>query len=71
MTVAVDAGAAEGSQQAIRCDARSLEHACLIGAEGIEMAERRPDDADDSGGTVRTATGRPAMPGGVEVSARQ
>jgi imidazolonepropionase-like amidohydrolase len=40
MPVAVHTGAAEGCKQAIRCGARSLEHAYLIDAEGIEMAER-------------------------------
>ena len=38
--LAVHTGAAEGCKQAIRCGARSLEHAYLIDAEGIEMAER-------------------------------
>ena len=36
--VAVHTGAADGCKQAIRCGARSLEHAYLIDAEGIEMA---------------------------------
>lgn len=40
MPVAVHTGAAEGCKQAIRFGARSLEHAYLIDAEGIEMAER-------------------------------
>jgi imidazolonepropionase-like amidohydrolase len=40
MPVAVRTGAADGCKQAIRCGARSLEHAYLIDAEGIEMAER-------------------------------
>jgi imidazolonepropionase-like amidohydrolase len=40
MPVAVHTGAAEGCKQAIRLDARSLEHAYLIDAEGIEMARR-------------------------------
>ncbi len=40
MPVAVHTGAAEGCKQAIRCGARSLEHAYLIDSEGIEMAER-------------------------------
>jgi imidazolonepropionase-like amidohydrolase len=40
MSVAVHTGAADGCKQAIRCGARSLEHAYLIDAEGIEMAER-------------------------------
>ena len=40
MPVAVHTGAAEGCKQAIRCGARSLEHAYLIDAEGIELAER-------------------------------
>ena len=40
MPVAVHTGAAEGCKQAIRCGARSLEHAYLIDAEGIEMAEQ-------------------------------
>jgi imidazolonepropionase-like amidohydrolase len=40
MPVAVHTGAADGCKQAIRCGARSLEHAYLIDAEGIEMAER-------------------------------
>src|SRR5581483_4851395 len=40
MPVAVHTGAAEGCKQAIRCGARSLEHAYLIDAEGLEMAEQ-------------------------------
>jgi imidazolonepropionase-like amidohydrolase len=36
----VHTGAAEGCKQAIRCGARSLEHAYLIDAEGIDMAEQ-------------------------------
>jgi imidazolonepropionase-like amidohydrolase len=40
MPVAVHTGAAEGCKQAIRAGARSLEHAYLIDAEGIEMAEQ-------------------------------
>ena len=40
MPVAVHTGAACGCKQAIRCGARSLEHAYLIDAEGIEMAEQ-------------------------------
>lgn len=40
MPVAVHTGAAEGCKQAIRCGARSLEHAYLIDAEGIAMAEQ-------------------------------
>jgi imidazolonepropionase-like amidohydrolase len=40
MPVAVHTGAAEGCKQAIRCGARSLEHAYLIDPEAIEMAER-------------------------------
>jgi imidazolonepropionase-like amidohydrolase len=40
MQVAVHTGAADGCKQAIRCGARSLEHAYLIDAEGIEMAEQ-------------------------------
>ena len=40
MPVAVHTGAAEGCKQAIRFGVRSLEHAYLIDAEGIEMAER-------------------------------
>lgn len=40
MPVAVHTGAADGCRQAIRCGARSLEHAYLIDSEGIEMAER-------------------------------
>ena len=39
MPVAVHTGAAEGCKQAIRFGVRSLEHAYLIDAEGIEMAE--------------------------------
>lgn len=38
MPVAVHTGAAEACKQAIRCGARSLEHAYLIDEEGIEMA---------------------------------
>ena len=38
MPVTVHTGAAEGCKQAIRWGARSLEHAYLIDAEGIEMA---------------------------------
>ncbi len=38
MPVAVHTGAAEGCKQAIRFGARSLEHAYLIDAEGLEMA---------------------------------
>jgi imidazolonepropionase-like amidohydrolase len=40
MPVAVHTGAPEGCKQAIRCGARSLEHAYLIDAEGIDMAEQ-------------------------------
>jgi len=40
MPVAVHTGAADGCKQAIRCGARSLEHAYLIDAGAIEMAER-------------------------------
>lgn len=40
MPVAVHTGAAEGCKQAIRCGARSLEHAYLIDSEAIQMAER-------------------------------
>ena len=40
MPVAVHTGAAAGCKQAIRSGARSVEHAYLIDAEGIEMAER-------------------------------
>lgn len=40
MPIAVHTGAAEGCKQAIRCGARSLEHAYLIDPEGVEMAER-------------------------------
>lgn len=40
MPVAVHTGAAEGCKQAIRCGARSIEHAYLIDAEGIAMAQR-------------------------------
>lgn len=40
MPVAVHTGAADGCKQAIRCGARSIEHAYLIDSEGIEMAER-------------------------------
>ena len=40
MPVAVHTGAADGCKQDIRCGARSLEHAYLIDAEGIEMAEK-------------------------------
>jgi imidazolonepropionase-like amidohydrolase len=40
MPVAVHTGAAEGCKQAIRFGARSLEHAYLIDAEGLQMAER-------------------------------
>jgi imidazolonepropionase-like amidohydrolase len=40
MPVAVHTGAAEGCKQAIRCGARSLEHAYLIDAEAIAMAEQ-------------------------------
>ncbi len=39
MPVAVHTGAAEGCKQAIRAGVRSLEHAYLIDAEAIEMAE--------------------------------
>jgi imidazolonepropionase-like amidohydrolase len=38
MPVAVHTGAADACKQAIRCGARSLEHAYLIDEEGIEMA---------------------------------
>jgi imidazolonepropionase-like amidohydrolase len=71
MPVAVHTGAAEGCKQAIRCGARSLEHAYLIDAEGIEMAERslcRPDDADDPGGLASIANRHPAVSGGMEIS---
>ena len=40
MPVAVHTGAAEGCKQAIRSGARSLEHAYLIDAEAIQMAEK-------------------------------
>jgi hypothetical protein len=40
MPVAVHTGAAEGCKQAIRCGARSLEHAYLIDVEAIAMAEQ-------------------------------
>lgn len=40
MPVAVHTGAAEGCKQAVRLGARSLEHAYLIDAEGIQMAEQ-------------------------------
>lgn len=40
MPVAVHTGAAGGCKQAIRYGARSIEHAYLIDAEAIEMAER-------------------------------
>ena len=40
MPVAVHTGAADGCKQAIRAGARSLEHAYLIDAEGLEMAEQ-------------------------------
>ena len=40
MPVAVHTGAADGCKQAVRCGARSLEHAYLIDAEGLEMAQR-------------------------------
>lgn len=40
MPVAVHTGAAEGCKQAIRFGARSIEHAYLIDAEGIQMAEQ-------------------------------
>ncbi len=39
MPVAVHTGAAEGCKQAIRFGARSIEHAYLIDAEGLQMAE--------------------------------
>jgi imidazolonepropionase-like amidohydrolase len=38
--VAVHTGSAEGCKQAIRCGARSLEHAYLIAEEGLGSAER-------------------------------
>jgi imidazolonepropionase-like amidohydrolase len=40
MPVAVHTGAADACKQAIRCGARSLEHAYLIDEEGVEMASR-------------------------------
>ena len=40
LPVAVHTGAAAGCKQALRFGVRSLEHAYLIDAEGIEMAER-------------------------------
>ncbi len=40
MPVAVHTGAADGCKQAVRCGARSLEHAYLIDAEGLAMAEQ-------------------------------
>lgn len=40
MPVAVHTGAAAGCKQAVRCGARSLEHAYLIDAEGLDMVER-------------------------------
>jgi imidazolonepropionase-like amidohydrolase len=39
LPVAVHTGAAEGCKQAIRCGARSLEHAYLIDDEAVAMAE--------------------------------
>jgi imidazolonepropionase-like amidohydrolase len=39
LAVAVRTGAADGCKQAIRCGARSVEHAYLIDAEGIGTAE--------------------------------
>ena len=40
MPVAVHTGAAEACKQAIRCGARSLEHAYLIDEEAVDMATR-------------------------------
>ena len=40
MPLAVHTGAAEGCKQAVRAGVRSLEHAYLIDADGIEMAEQ-------------------------------
>ena len=40
LPVAVHTGAADACKQAIRCGARSLEHAYLIDDEGVEMAAR-------------------------------
>lgn len=40
MPVAVHTGAADGCKQAVRFGARSLEHAYLIDAEGLAMAEQ-------------------------------
>lgn len=40
LPVAVHTGAADGCKQAIRCGARSLEHAYLIDGDGIDMAEK-------------------------------
>jgi imidazolonepropionase-like amidohydrolase len=40
MPVAVHTGAAEACKQAIRCGARSLEHAYLIDEEGVDAAAR-------------------------------
>lgn len=40
MPVAVHTGAAAGCKQAVRCGARSLEHAYLIDAEGLDLVER-------------------------------
>ena len=40
MPVAVHTGAAEACKQAIRCGARSLEHAYLIDEEAVDMAAR-------------------------------
>jgi imidazolonepropionase-like amidohydrolase len=40
LPVAVHTGAAEACKQAVRCGARSLEHAYLIDEEGVEAARR-------------------------------
>lgn len=40
MPVAVHTGAADGCKQAIRLGARSIEHAYLIDAEGLQMGEQ-------------------------------
>jgi imidazolonepropionase-like amidohydrolase len=40
MPVAVHTGAAQACKQAIRCGARSLEHAYLIDEDGLELAEQ-------------------------------
>ena len=75
MPVAVHTGAAEGCRQAVRCGARSLEHAYLIDAEGIEMVEKAgsyivPTMQMTQEDLHELQAGDTTMSGSVEISAR-